>query len=61
MKLIKTYLRFTMSQDRDLLNGLALASIINKEIKVESSEIINVFASKRPRRMNFGDWSNDEI
>jgi hypothetical protein len=58
MKLIKTYLRSTMSQDR--LNGLALASI-NKEIKVEPSEIINVFASKRPRRMNFGDWSNDEI
>ncbi len=47
-----------MSQDR--LNGLALASI-NKEIKVEPSEIKNVFTSKRPRRMNFGDWSNDEI
>ncbi|XP_050378235.1 uncharacterized protein LOC126795437 [Argentina anserina] len=49
LKLIKSYLRSTMSQER--LNGLAMLSI-EKELaeKLESSCLIDIFASKNARR-----------
>ncbi|KAM4592407.1 zinc finger MYM-type protein 1-like [Odontesthes bonariensis] len=52
LKLIKTYLRSTMSQDR--LNGLALISI-NREVSNEISydDTINEFATRKTRRVRF--------
>lgn len=52
LKLIKSYLRTSMTQDR--LNGLAILSIekhMLKNIKVE--HIIDDFASKNARRCHF--------
>jgi len=48
VKLIKTYLRTSMQENR--LNALAL-SYINKDIKLEYSQAIDQFA-KRNRRLN---------
>ncbi|KAL7120485.1 hypothetical protein ACP275_02G125900 [Erythranthe tilingii] len=52
LKLIKSYLRSTMSQER--LNGLAMLSI-EKDIvrKIDYSGVINDFASKNARRVIF--------
>lgn len=52
LKLIKTYLRSTMSQDR--LNGLALMSI-NQEVsnQVSYDDTINEFATRKARRVQF--------
>ncbi|XP_042410187.1 zinc finger MYM-type protein 1-like [Zingiber officinale] len=48
LKLIKTYLRSTMSQER--LNGLAMLSIEKKVVeKVDYANLINTFASKTAR------------
>ena len=50
LKLIKNYLRSTMSQER--LNGLAILSIEKEMIdKHENESIINNFAAKKARRM----------
>ncbi|XP_042386692.1 zinc finger MYM-type protein 1-like [Zingiber officinale] len=52
LKLIKTYLRSTMSQER--LNGLAMLSIEKKVVeKVDYANLINTFASKTTRRAIF--------
>ena len=52
LKLIKTYLRSTMSQER--LNGLALMSI-NREVsrQVSFDDTIDAFAAKKSRRVKF--------
>ena len=52
LKLIKSYLRSTMSQER--LNGLAILSI-EKELveKLDYVNLINTFASKNARRVIF--------
>nr|XP_028960141.1 uncharacterized protein LOC114825575 [Malus domestica] len=52
LKLIKSYLRSTMSQER--LNGLAILSI-EKELveKLDYVNLISTFASKNPRRVIF--------
>ena len=52
LKLIKSYLRSTMSQER--LNGLAILSI-EKELveKLDYVNLINTFASKNTRRVIF--------
>ena len=52
LKIIKSYLRSTMSQDR--LNGLAILSI-EKDIlaNLEYKELINNFASQKARKINF--------
>ena len=52
LKLIKNYLRSTMTQDR--LNGLAMMSI-NRDVSRELSydDIINDFAAKKSRRVKF--------
>ena len=52
LKLIKTYLRSTMSQKR--LNGLALMSI-NREVsrQVSFDDTIDAFAAKKSRRVKF--------
>ena len=52
LKLIKTYLRSTMSQER--LNGLALMSI-NREVsrQVSFDDTIDAFAAKTSRRVKF--------
>lgn len=52
LKLIKTYMRSSMSQER--LNGLAILSI-EKELleKIEVDVIINDFASQKARRNHF--------
>ncbi|KAL8483136.1 hypothetical protein ACS0TY_025989 [Phlomoides rotata] len=52
LKLIKTFLRSTMSQDR--LNGLAMLSI-EKELaeQIDYTDVINVFAAKIVRRVVF--------
>ena len=52
LKLIKTYLRSTMSQER--LNGLAMISIENEYLdKLNFDNLIEEFASKNARRSNF--------
>nr|XP_011459729.1 PREDICTED: zinc finger MYM-type protein 1 [Fragaria vesca subsp. vesca] len=52
LKLIKTYLRSTMSQER--LNGLAMLSIEKKVVeKVDYAKLIDTFASKITRRVVF--------
>ena len=50
LKLIKSYLRATMSQER--LNGLAILSIEKNMLeKINYKSLINNFASKRARKM----------
>ncbi|XP_062011911.1 uncharacterized protein LOC133728519 [Rosa rugosa] len=52
LKLLKSYLRTTMTQDR--LNGLAILSIEKNMLKnVEVEHIIDDFASKNARRSHF--------
>jgi hypothetical protein len=52
LKLIKTYLRTTMSQER--LSGLAMISIENEYLdKLNYDDLIEEFASKNARRSNF--------
>ena len=52
LKLIKTYLRSTMSQER--LNGLAMLSIEKKVVdKLDYANLITTFASKTARRVVF--------
>ncbi|XP_071727678.1 uncharacterized protein [Rutidosis leptorrhynchoides] len=52
LKLLKSYLRNTMSQDR--LNGLAIISIENRFLSnVDYDKMIEVFASKNARRHHF--------
>ena len=52
LKLIKSYLRSTMSQER--LNGLAILSS-EKDIltKLEYKNLINIFASQKARKISF--------
>lgn len=52
LKLIKTYLRSTMGQER--LNGLALMSI-NQEVsrKISFDDTIDDFAARKSRRVHF--------
>jgi len=51
-KLIKTYLRNTMQDDR--FSGLAVLSIENAEVrKLDISKIIDDFASRKARRRKF--------
>ncbi|XP_039045651.1 uncharacterized protein LOC120185532 [Hibiscus syriacus] len=51
MKLLKSYLRSTMSQER--LNGLALIAIENDLLEsLDYKELVNNFASKNARRTN---------
>jgi hypothetical protein len=52
LKLIKTYLRTTMSQER--LSGLVMISIENEYLdKLNYDDLIEEFASKNARRSNF--------
>lgn len=51
MKLTKTYLRSTMSEER--LNGLALMCIHKHNIPIEASQVIEKFATIHPRRLQF--------
>jgi hypothetical protein len=52
LKLIKTYLQTTMSQER--LSGLAMISIENEYLdKLNYDDLIEEFASKNARRSNF--------
>jgi hypothetical protein len=52
LKLIKTYLLTTMSQER--LSGLAMISIENEYLdKLNYDDLIEEFASKNVRRSNF--------
>ena len=52
LKLLKSYLRFTMSQDR--LNSLAFISIENNFLKnLDYKRIINDFIAKNTKRMLF--------
>ena len=50
MKRLKNYSRCTMTEDR--LNGLALLHV-HLKIKIDKNEIINRFAAKGPRRLDF--------
>jgi hypothetical protein len=51
LKLIKSYLRSTMSQER--LNGLTILSIEKKMLEnLEYKNLIKNFASKKARRIN---------
>jgi len=52
LKLIKTYLRMIMQDDR--LSGLAVLSIENAEArKLDVSKIIDDFANRKARRRKF--------
>ncbi|KAJ9555641.1 hypothetical protein OSB04_010255 [Centaurea solstitialis] len=52
LKLLKSYLRSTMSQER--LNGLAILSIESKFLaNVEYEKLIEIFASKNAQRHRF--------
>jgi len=52
LKLIKSYLRSTMSQKR--LNGLALISIEKDMLKeIDYDSLINNFASQKVQKINF--------
>jgi hypothetical protein len=52
LKLIKSYLRSTMSQER--LNGLAILSIEKNMLEnLEYKNLISNFASQKARRMIF--------
>ena len=52
LKLIKSYLRLTMLQER--LSGLAILSIEKNILeKIDYKSLINNFASKRARKMKF--------
>ena len=52
LKLIKSYLRSTMSQER--LSGLAILSIEKNMLeKIDYKSLINNFASKRARKIKF--------
>ena len=52
LKLVKTYLRSIMQDDR--LSGLAVLSIENAEArKLDVSKIIDDFASQKARRRKF--------
>jgi len=52
LKLIKSYLRSTMSQER--LNGLAILSIEKELLKqIDYKTVINEFASKKARKVDF--------
>jgi hypothetical protein len=52
LKLIKSYLRSTMSQER--LSGLAILSIEKNILeKIDYKILINNFVSKRARKMKF--------
>ncbi|KAL9145556.1 hypothetical protein ABFS82_13G051800 [Erythranthe guttata] len=55
LKLLKSYLRSTMSQER--LNGLAILSI-EKHItgKLDFTSLIDKFAAKKARKIIFYDW-----
>ena len=54
LKLIKSYLRSTMSQE--ILNGLAILSIENEMLaEFECKNLINKFASQKVRKINF-NW-----
>ena len=54
LKLIKTYLRSTMSQEE--LSGLAILSIEKKMfVELESKNLISNFASRKARKINF-NW-----
>ncbi|KAK2413157.1 zinc finger MYM-type protein [Trifolium repens] len=50
LKLLKSYMRSTMSQER--LNGLALIAIENPLLEdIQYEDLIDEFASKNARRM----------
>ena len=52
LKLIKSYLRSTMSQER--LSGLAILSIEKEMLeKLEYKILINQFASQKARKIDF--------
>ena len=52
LKLIKSYLRSTMSQER--LNGLAMLSIEKDMVdKLDYTSLIDAFAAKNARRVMF--------
>ena len=52
LKLIKSYLRSTMSQER--LIGLAILSIENKMLEeLEYKNLINQFTSQKARKIDF--------
>ena len=54
LKLIKSYLRSTMSQER--LSGLAILSIENEMlVELECKKLISNFPSQKARKINF-NW-----
>ena len=56
LKLIKSYLRSTMSQEK--LSGLAILSIEKEMLaKLECKNLISNFASQKVRKINF-NWKN---
>lgn len=56
LRLLKTYLRSTMSQER--LNGLALMHV-HYRMAIDLDEIVNRMARKHPRRLRLAEILND--
>ena len=51
LKLIKSYLRSTMSQER--LSGLAILSIENRMLELDYKILISQFVSQKARKIDF--------
>ena len=56
LRLLETYLRSTMSQER--LNGLALL-FVHYDIEIDYEEVLNIFARNYKHRLQFIDILND--
>ena len=56
LRRLKTYLRNTMTQSR--LNGLALMSI-HRDVDIDYENVINKFARRFPRRLEFSNILTD--
>ena len=55
LRILKTYLRSTMSEDR--LNGLALPNIY-KKTEIDIDAVVDIFARLKPRKLELLDWEH---
>ena len=56
LKLVKSVLRTTMSEER--FNGLTMLSV-HKDLKLDLDELVDIFAKKQPRRLKLSNILSD--